>query len=261
MPDLSTAASAGAAPGAPAALDLLARRVLGLLPADGRILVGIAGSPGAGKTTLAKRVARRITELAGTDADAGRAGQTAGTAAGGTDAAGADADAPLAVHLPMDGFHLANATLDRLGRHDRKGAIDTFDGWGFVALLRRLTAETGHPVYAPSFDRAVDEGVAGALVVEPGTRIVVVEGNYLLVDREPWNQVPGLAAEVWFCETPDSERLDRLVVRHERHGRNPEAARDWAENVDGANAVLIERSAPRAALRVSGLDATVIPSA
>nr|WP_174844281.1 nucleoside/nucleotide kinase family protein [Cryobacterium adonitolivorans] len=237
---MSSAASFGAPTGDDTPLDLLARRVLDLLPVEGRIIVGIAGSPGAGKTTLADRVARRITELA---------------------PAGPDAAAPLAVHLPMDGFHLSNATLDRLGRHDRKGAIDTFDGWGFVALLRRLTAETDHPVYAPSFDRAVDEGVAGALVVEPGTRIVVVEGNYLLVDRKPWNLVPDLAAEVWFCETPGSERLQRLVARHERHGRNPEAARDWAENVDGANALLIERSAPRAALRVSGLDATVIPPA
>ena len=240
MPDLSPAESSAAASGAVAPLDQLARRVLGLLPAQGRIVVGIAGSPGAGKTTLAERLARRITELA---------------------AAGPDAAAPLAVHLPMDGFHLANATLDRLGRHDRKGAIDTFDGWGFVALLRRLTAETDQPVYAPSFDRSVDEGVAGALVVEPGTRIVVVEGNYLLVDQEPWNLVPGLAVEVWFCQTPGSERLARLVARHERHGRSAVAARDWAENVDGANAVLIEGSAHRAALRVSGLDATVIPSA
>ena len=251
MPDLSPADSSAAASGAGAPLDQLARRVLGLLPAQGRIVVGIAGSPGAGKTTLADRLARRITELA-----------AAGPNATGTGpATGADAAAPLAVHLPMDGFHLANATLDRLGRHDRKGAIDTFDGWGFVALLRRLTAETDHPVYAPSFDRAVDEGVAGALVVEPGTRIVVVEGNYLLVDQEPWNLVPGLAVEVWFCQTPGSERLARLVARHERHGRSAVAARDWAENVDGANAVLIERSAHRAALRVSGLDATVIPSA
>ncbi|WP_241993250.1 nucleoside/nucleotide kinase family protein [Cryobacterium sp. TMB1-7] len=249
MPDRSAALSSEAA-GDTAPLDLLARRVLGLLPIDGRIVVGIAGSPGAGKTTLAERLARRLTELAGVDAAA---------AAG--PATGATAAVPFAVHLPMDGFHLANATLDRLGRHDRKGAIDTFDGWGFVALLRRLRAETDHPVYAPSFDRAVDEGVAGALVVEPGTRIVIVEGNYLLVDREPWNLVPGLAAEVWFCETPGAERLQRLVARHQRHGRSPGAARDWAENVDGANAVLIERSAPRATLRVSGLDASVIPSA
>ncbi|WP_199190237.1 nucleoside/nucleotide kinase family protein [Cryobacterium sp. N22] len=251
---MSSAASSALESGGTAPLDLLARRVLGLLPAEGRIVVGIAGSPGAGKTTLAERVARRVTELAAAGPDAAGVSLAAAVTS-------ADAAVPLAVHLPMDGFHLANATLDRLGRHDRKGAIDTFDGWGFVALLRRLTAETDHPVYAPSFDRAVDEGVAGALVVEPGTRIVVVEGNYLLVDQEPWNLVPGLAAEVWFCQTPGSERLQRLVARHERHGRSPVAARDWAENVDGANAVLIERSAPRAALRVSGLDATVIPSA
>ena len=206
-------------------IDTLARRALGLVGAGGRTIVGIAGSPGSGKTTLARAVARRACELAG---------------------------APLAVHLPMDGFHLANATLDALGRRDRKGAIDTFDGWGFVALLDRVLAERDHPVYAPAFDRAVGEPNAGSLAVLPGTRLIVVEGNYLLAAADPWSRIPALLAESWFVATPEEERMRRLVDRHTRHGRTPEAALAWARDVDGANARLIEPTAASATLIVDG---------
>ena len=190
-----------------------------------RIIVGITGSPGAGKTTLAKRLVAHIND--GTDDTS-------------------------AVYLPMDGFHLANATLDRLGLRDRKGAIETFDGWGFVALLGRVLAERDHPVYAPSFERTVDEGIAGEIAVPAAAQIVIVEGNYLLVDQEPWNRIPDLLAEAWFCETAADERLSRLVDRHTRHGRSPEAALEWASSVDGANALLIEPTKQRADLVVSG---------
>jgi len=204
-------------------IDSLANRALALLTPGSRVILGIAGCPGAGKTTLARNLAERITEIA--------------------------PETP-AVHLPLDGFHLANATLDRLGRHDRKGAIDTFDGWGFVALLRRLLAEKDHTVYAPNFERTVDEGVAGAVAVLPAARIVIAEGNYLLVDEQPWQQVGEIAAEVWFCETSESERMLRLIDRHVRHGRSPAEARRWAQTVDGANARLVERSRDRATLLV-----------
>ncbi|OLT55152.1 nucleoside/nucleotide kinase family protein [Cellulosimicrobium sp. CUA-896] len=185
-----------------------------------RVVVGITGSPGAGKTTLAVRLA--------------------------------DALGPEAVHLPMDGFHLANATLDRLGRHDRKGALDTFDGWGFVALLRRVREETDHPVYAPSFHRAVDEPVAGEIAVAPEHGVVVVEGNYLLVPDEPWGRVRDLLDEAWFCDADGDERERRLVDRHTRHGRTLEAATAWATEVDGRNARVIEGTRARADLVVSG---------
>jgi pantothenate kinase len=154
----------------------------------------------------------------------------------------------------MDGFHLANATLDRLGRHDRKGAIDTFDGWGFVALLTRLRSELDHPVYAPSFRRTVDEPIAGEIEIPPRVPLVVVEGNYLLVDADPWTRVRDLLDEAWFCVTPAAERLDRLVDRHTRHGRSAAAAAGWARDVDGRNAVLIESTRGRADLLVSGAD-------
>ncbi|QJW36774.1 nucleoside/nucleotide kinase family protein [Cellulosimicrobium protaetiae] len=186
----------------------------------GRVVVGITGSPGAGKTTLATRL----------------------VAALGTDA----------MHLPMDGFHLANATLDRLGRHDRKGALDTFDGAGFVALLRRVREERDRTVYAPSFHREVDEPVAGEIAVDPAHRVVVVEGNYLLVAEDPWGRVRGLLDEAWFCSTGGAERERRLVDRHTRHGRTVEAATAWASEVDGRNALLVESTRPRADLVVSG---------
>ncbi|WP_380166951.1 nucleoside/nucleotide kinase family protein [Jannaschia sp. R86511] len=236
----------------PDELDDLARRALSLVPAGGRALVGITGSPGAGKTTLAAALASRADQLARADEPA-RADQPAreGEPAG-SDGPGAAPDDPLAVHVPMDGFHLANATLDRLGLRQRKGAVETFDGWGFVALLRRLLVETEHTVYAPGFDRAVDEGVTGAVAVPASARLVVVEGNYLLVDAQPWAQVRDVLAETWFCETPEAVRMDRLVTRHQAGGRTPDAALAWAETVDGGNAALIETTRARADLIISG---------
>ncbi|MEW5095156.1 nucleoside/nucleotide kinase family protein [Clavibacter michiganensis] len=211
-------------------LDALAHRAIGLVQEGRRAILAIAGSPGAGKTTLARALVARVDELSGD-----------GTAA----------------CVPMDGFHLANATLDRLGRHDRKGAIDTFDGWGVLALVRRLRVETDHVVYAPSFDRSVDEGVAGAVAVDPRTRLVVLEGNYLLVDEDPWGQLAAELDEAWFCATPGAERFARLVDRHTAGGRAPSAAEAWAREVDGANAALIEATRGRADLVVDGTAAGV----
>jgi pantothenate kinase len=207
------------------AIDELAARIERAATPGIRFLLGITGSPGSGKTTLAKALVGRIEERA----------------------------PGAAVQLPMDGFHLANSTLDRLGIHDRKGAIDTFDGWGFVSLLDRVRLETDHTVYAPSFHRVIDEGVAGEIAIEPETRIVVVEGNYLLVEQEPWREVRNRLDLVWFCETDAAEREARLVDRHTRHGRSVEAATAWARDVDGVNALLIEASRDRADLIVSGV--------
>jgi pantothenate kinase len=199
----------------------------------GRILIGITGSPGAGKTTLAQSLVDELNE-----------------SNGGPDVSTAD---PTAVHLPMDGFHLANATLDRLGLRQRKGAIETFDGWGFVALLARVRREVDHTVYAPAFERDADEPVAGEIAIEPSAGIVVVEGNYLLNDAEPWARVRDVLDETWFCDTDDDERMLRLVRRHTEFGRSIAAARAWATEVDGANARRIAPARGRADLVVSGV--------
>ena len=203
---------------------LLVERVRRLAAGSSRVILGITGSPGSGKTTLAQQLVSALNS--------------------------AGASTPAA-YLPMDGFHLANATLDRLGIHDRKGAIETFDGWGFVSLLERVRARPHHVVYAPSFQRTIDEGVTGDIAIAPGVQIVVVEGNYLLIEREPWSRIPALLDESWFCATPATERLTRLVDRHTRHGRSAADALAWVKSVDAANAELIEATRYRADLTLS----------
>lgn len=194
----------------------LRARVDALAGARGRRILGIVGPPAGGKSTLAEAVAAAV--------------------------------GPTAAWVPMDGFHLANVELLRLGRRERKGAPDTFDAWGYVALLRRLRAETDTMVYAPAFRREIEEPVAGAIPVGPQVRLVVTEGNYLLVDEEPWAPVRGLLDEAWYVDVPDEVRIERLVRRHIAFGKTPEAARAWALGSDQANADLIARTRDRADL-------------
>jgi pantothenate kinase len=189
------------------------------LTAPGRVLIGIAGCPGAGKSTAAAWLARAL-----------------------------DPEGRRAVQVPMDGFHLANAELVRLGRRERKGAIDTFDGHGYRALLERLAAEREAVVYAPEFDRRVGEPVAGSIAIPPEADVVVTEGNYLLDEEGPWPGVRAALTEVWYCETPEPLRLARLVARHERFGKSPERARSWVAEVDERNAERIRAARHRADL-------------
>jgi pantothenate kinase len=162
------------------------------------------------------------------------------------EALGADA-----VLVPMDGFHLADAELDRLGRRDRKGAPDTFDAAGYVALLRRLREAGPDTVYAPHFDRGLEAAVAGSIAVPQHTPLVVTEGNYLLLDDEPWRQVRPLLHEAWFVAVDPALRVERLIARHVAHGRSPAAAMDWVLRSDEANAALVERTRERADLVVA----------
>jgi len=139
----------------------------------------------------------------------------------------------------MDGFHLADDALVRLGRRDRKGAIDTFDGDGYLALLRRIRSERDRTVFAPAFERAIEQPIAGSIAIEPAVRLVVTEGNYLLAAAEPWPAVRGAIDEVWYCEADDDVRRQRLVARHVQFGKPEPDARRWVENVDEVNARLI----------------------
>ncbi|MFN3866801.1 MAG: nucleoside/nucleotide kinase family protein [Demequina sp.] len=199
---------------------LVARaRALAADAGDGRVVIGIAGAPGAGKSSLALALAARL-------------------------------GAATAVVVPMDGFHLAHAELERLGIVERKGAPDTFDAAGFVALLRRIVARDHDVVYAPEFRRDIEDPIAGAIPVARAVPLVIVEGNYLLLDTAPWVEVSGLLTESWYIEVDDQVRLDRLIARHEAFGRTPEAARAHATGSDQRNAELIAASAHRADVRV-----------
>lgn len=183
--------------------------------ADGRRrLIGITGPPGGGKSTLAERIVQDLGERARL--------------------------------VKMDGFHLAQAELVRLGRQNRKGAIDTFDAAGYVALLRRLRSVTEDVVYAPEFRREIDEPIAGAVAVRGDVPLIVTEGNYLLIDEGDWKQVRGLLDEVWYVTTPEETRLRWLIQRHIDYGKPPDAARAWVLGTDQRNAKLVEATRGRA---------------
>ncbi|WP_435189176.1 nucleoside/nucleotide kinase family protein [Streptomyces sp. bgisy126] len=197
----------------------LAARARALTKAGDRRILGLAGPPGAGKSTFAARLVDRLDGLA--------------------------------VLVPMDGFHLAQAELERLGRADRKGAPDTFDAVGYTALLTRLrTPEPGTTVYAPAFDRSLEEPVAGAVPVDPAVPLVVTEGNYLLHDEGPWAAVLPLLDEAWYLDLPDHHRVPRLIARHVRFGKDRTHAEHRVHTSDEPNARLIARGRDRAHLVV-----------
>ena len=210
-------------------VEALIARVRAIARGERRAIIGVAGPPGGGKSTLARAV---------------------------VDAAGASA-----VLVPMDGFHLAQAELRRLDRRDRMGAPDTFDALGYIALLRRLRDRTEEVVYAPEFRREIEEPIAGAIAVAREVAVVVTEGNYLLVSEQPWAGVRPLLDECWYVELDEATRLRRLIQRHVDFGKTPEAAHAWVHRSDQANAAVVAATRRRAdvvvrvpASRDEGLD-------
>ena len=186
------------------------------LRAGSRRILGIAGAPGAGKSTLAERLVAELGEKA--------------------------------VLVPMDGFHLADVALSRLGRLERKGAPDTFDAGGYVALLQRLRTQRPQdpPVWAPLFERELEQPLAGAIEVRGDVPLVITEGNYLLLEEGQFAQVRAMLDACWFVEVPEALRHERLIARHERFGKDPRAAREWALGPDEDNARLVAATHDRA---------------
>jgi pantothenate kinase len=194
-------------------------RARALADRPGRAILGITGPPAAGKSTLADRLRKEL--------------------------------GAAAAYVPLDGFHLAHQLLVENGTVERKGAPDTFDAAGYVALLRRLRDPAEGAVYAPRFDRDIEDSIANAIPVPPDVPLVITEGNYLLLRSGPWAQVAGLLDEVWYIDLAEDTRLRRLIGRHVEFGRDAAEARDRATGSDQRNAVLVEASRDHASLVVS----------
>jgi pantothenate kinase len=210
-------------------LDELVDRARTLAAAGSRRILGIVGAPGAGKSTVSDTLAAALGDQA--------------------------------VIVGMDGFHLDNPELVRLGRRDRKGAPDTFDVDGYVALLARLATSgrtedsPGAAVYAPRFDRSLEVSIGSAVLVRPEVPLVITEGNYLLFDDHGWDGVAEHLDESWYVDVDDELRRDRLIARRLGHGHPQDEAEAWVLGVDEPNARLVDATKHRAT-RVVTLDAT-----
>ncbi|MFG2496762.1 nucleoside/nucleotide kinase family protein [Streptomyces sp. NPDC048441] len=194
-------------------LATLARDAWNLTANRPRTLIGIAGPPGAGKSTLA----RALVEAAGEGA----------------------------AYLPLDGFHLSNAQLERLSLTSRKGSEPSFDVRGYVALLTRVLTDTAHDIYVPDYDRTLHEPVAARHRVPPTARLVVTEGNYLACDLPGWREARQLMAECWYVGAPAEVRQLRLIERQLAGGQSPDGAAEWVAENDTPNGGLVEKSSHR----------------
>ena len=218
MHDTTRAPAAGAPPVVHETPEQLVDRARALAGGSGRRLLGVTGAPGAGKSTVCSALVAALGEQVAL--------------------------------VGMDGFHYANQELRRLQRRDRKGAPDTFDVDGYVALLQRLRTPPDHPVYAPVFDRALEESIGSAVPVPPDTPLVLTEGNYLLLEDHGWDAVRPCLDEVWYLDVPPEVRERRLVRRRLSHGHERGAAEAWVHEVDLRNGELVDAARHRADLVV-----------
>lgn len=178
-----------------------------------RYLVAVAGPPASGKSTLAEQLSTAINTQVGCE---------------------------VSVVVPMDGFHLDNAVLEQLGLLQRKGAPETFDAEGFVAMVRRL-ASSSETVAIPMFNRELDAVIQEAATVEPEQRILILEGNYLLLEQQPWCSVQALYDETIFLNPGMAVLEERLIARWLHYGLSKAEAREKAAINDLPNAMWVLR--------------------
>ncbi|WP_367042248.1 nucleoside/nucleotide kinase family protein [Streptomyces sp. Je 1-332] len=194
-------------------LAALARDAWRLTADRPRTLLGIAGPPGAGKSTFARALVEEIGEGA--------------------------------AYLPLDGFHLSNDQLERLSLTSRKGSEPSFDVRGYGALLGRVLSDTGHDIYVPDYDRTLHEPVAARHRVPPHARLVVTEGNYLACDLPGWRAARELMGECWYVAAPAEVRQQRLIERQLAGGLTVDGAAAWVATNDSPNGDLVEKSRHR----------------
>ena len=192
-------------------------RAVDLATSGRRQLLGITGAPAAGKSTYADQLVAKLA-----------------------------ADGHQVALVPMDGYHLAQSVLDQLGLAPVKGAPHTFDGYGFVAMLRRLKESPDEQIWAPRFDRSIEDSIAASIGIAPEVTLVVTEGNYLLVDEMPWATVRTLLDQCWYVEVPEELRHERLEARHRHFGRSAQEAHERTHGSDELNAQLIAATAVNA---------------
>lgn len=177
-----------------------------------RFIVGITGKPGAGKSTFASELISQLPELK-----------------------------PELV--PMDGYHLSNSQLKRLNREHKKGAYNTFDIFGFTNLLERINKDIHTNIYFPVFYREIEESFSADAVVSAQTKVVITEGNYLLHNEGGWEKVKNELVETWYLQVDENLRIERLIERHKKFGKDQKSAEFWAKGSDESNAKLVDSTA------------------
>ena len=203
-------------------VDALVASIHGAHEPGKRRLIGVIGGPGAGKSHLARFLQHAVS------------------------------NAVVAI-VPMDGFHLANEVLEANGTRQHKGRPDTFDVAGLLHLLNRLRRQETGTIYAPRFRREIEEPIAGSIAIDTDTDLIIVEGNYLLLDSPPWDAIASRLDSTYYLDTPERIRTDRLIAR-QRHTYGEAGATDWIERVDRPNTAIVETTRRRADFIVRHFD-------
>ena len=201
-------------------IELLFEQIQNLLHSPNpRSIIGIVGKPGAGKSTIVSEIEKRF-------------------------------DPSQVSVIPMDGYHLSNEELIALGRRDCKGAPDTFDTQAFISLITKVKNSPDVEHRFPIFHREIEASIENEGSVPSSAKVIVVEGNYLFSEELNWQGVFPLLDHTWFIEIDDDIRIERLIARHIRFGKTPEAAEYWSRGSDEANARFIELTAHRASNKI-----------